>query len=101
MDKVSLDLTDQEWMQLLDGDCEDSQLQACCANISALRDVLVGIVRRGRKEPLSSWEMQRLQQTMGWVADGHDLTPLLKKVCQQIGFDPAAQEGHEPLKEIT
>ena len=29
------------------------------------------------------------------VADGHELTPLLKKVCEQIGFDPKAVE-HEP-----
>lgn len=85
--QISLSLTDKEWMQLLDGNCEYTQLQSCCANISALRDELGQIVREGRTEPIMSFYLSSLKQKLMWVMDGHELSPLLKKVCDQIGFD--------------
>ena len=91
----SLQLTDSEWIQLLDGESDDSGLQSCCANISALRDVFVQIVRAGRSNELMSWVLDDLKQKLKWVADGHELPPLLRKVCEQIQFDPADID-HEP-----
>lgn len=92
---MKLDLTDSEWIQLLDGQSDDSELQACCANISALRDVFVEIVRNGRNSSLMNWTADDLKQKIKWVADGHDLTPVLQKVCAQINFDPSSAK-HTP-----
>jgi hypothetical protein len=89
-------LTDSEWIQLIDGDSDDTELQTCCANISALRDTFVGILRQGRARKLCSWDRGMLIQKLTWVIDGHELTPLLRKVCEQIGFDPSTVEGHDP-----
>lgn len=92
---ASIKLTDTEWILLLDGQDEDSELGSCCANISALRDVFVQLVRSGRNSERQDWELRDLKQKIKWVSDGHELTPLLKKVCAQIGFDPA-KVYHEP-----
>lgn len=91
---MKITLTDSEWISLIDGDSEDSQLPRCCANISALRDELIHIIREGRNEDIMDYRIQWLKDKLTWVADGHDLTPLLKKVCDQIGFDPAANTDH-------
>jgi hypothetical protein len=82
-----LDLTDSEWLSLLDGG-DASELGICCANISALRDELFFIVRQGRHEELPNWTLDDLRQKLKWVADGHDLTPTLKKLCVQLDLDP-------------
>ena len=92
-----LTLTDSEWVQLLDGESDDSQLGKCCANISSLRDWFAQIIRDGRNEPIMDWYLEKLKVRLKWVADGHDLTPLLQKVCDQLQFDPSAVE-HEPDK---
>lgn len=92
---VTLDLTDHEWMLLLDGEDPDSELGSCCANVSALRDQFVSIVRQGRKSRLYNWETDPLMKALKWFADGHELTPVLKKVCEQLRFDPASIT-HEP-----
>ncbi len=96
-----LTLTDTEWCQLIDGESEDSQLHICCANISALRDTFVSIMRNGRRDTeIGPFDLPNLKQKLKWVADSHDLTPLLKKVCEQSGFDPSVSEhtgqGIEP-----
>ena len=92
--EVKLELTDAEWLQLLDGENDDSELPTCCANISALRDSLMSHVRAGRNRAIPSWKVREITQRLGWVADGHDLTPLLKKVCKQLNYTPG--EEHEP-----
>ena len=91
MDKIQLTLTDSEWIQLIDGESDDSQLGICCANISALRDEFVSIIRYGRHS-ISDWSLSDLKQKLKWVADGHKLTPLLQKVCDQLDFDPTTVE---------
>lgn len=92
---ITLNLTDSEWLQLLDGQSDDSELSACCANVSALRDVFFQIVREGRNEEIMDWVVRDLKQKIKWVAGGHELTPLLRKICEQINFDPNSVE-HEP-----
>ena len=92
---MKLNLTDQEWVQLIDGQSEDSELPICCANISRLRDRFVSILRGGRNNDIMDFELEHLKQELKWVADGHELTPLLQKVCEQIGFNPDEAE-HKP-----
>ncbi len=94
---MKIELTDSEWISLLDGNAEDSGLPICCANISALRDQLVSIVRDGRNSDIMKWEIDDLKQKIKWVIDGHDIEglPLIKKIADQIGFDFETVE-HEP-----
>ena len=86
----TITLTDGEWIRLIDGECDDSELSKCCANISELRDTLVSIVRDGRNNPIYNWKLKELMKHLKWVHDGHEFTnmPVLRKICQQIGFDP-------------
>ncbi len=42
-----VDLTDKEWVSLIDKDGEG--LGLCCANISALRDAIIDILRNGKE----------------------------------------------------
>lgn len=88
----AIKLSDKEWMSLLDGDAKDSALPTCCANVSALRDTLAQIVRQGRDKPLMLFDLDDLKQRLKWVHDGHKLSPTLKKICAQIGFDPTKAE---------
>lgn len=94
---MKIELTDSEWISLLDGDAEDSSLPTCCANISALRDSFVSILRNGRGRDIMSWEIDALKQKLKWVIDGHDIEdmPVLQKVAEQIGFEPETAE-HTP-----
>ena len=94
MRSQKLDLTDSEWISLIDGDADDSQLPMCCGNVSALRDEFMQIVREGRNADIYDFRLNDLKRKLKWFADGHDMTPLLKKVCDQLGFDPATVE-HE------
>ena len=96
---TGLQLSDAEWLQLLDGEAADSALPKCCPNVAALRDVFVMIVRNGRTR-LSPFEAAELRRHLGWVANAHPLTPLVHEVCKQIGFDPRAQEA-EAMKYET
>ncbi len=84
----TITLTDAEWIRLIDGECDDSGLLKCCANCSELRDSIISIVRDGRNTPIYNWKLKELMKHIKWVYDGHDLSPTLKKVCEQIGFDP-------------
>lgn len=92
---VTLDLTDAEWMSLIDGEREGG-LMRCCANISALRDVLIGAARDGGEVHL--FAVESLRHTLGWVLDGHDIDgiPALVKVREQL--DLADRPPHVPSK---
>lgn len=94
---MKITLTDQEWIQLLDGNSDDSELPVCCANVSALRDVLGQVVRNGRHHEIEVFTADNLRQKLKWVTDGHELTklPVLKKLAEQVGFDEAS-ETHKP-----
>jgi hypothetical protein len=90
---MKIELTDSEWMSLIDGEREDG-LQRCCANISALRDCLIGLARDGGR--VNPFTIGRLQMTLGWVIDGHEIDniPALVKVRDQL--DLAGHQVHRP-----
>lgn len=92
---MKINLTDSEWISLLDGEIEGSQLPRCCANISALRDVFMSIVRDGRNDDIQDWQIQDLRQKLKWVADGHDIEnfPVLMKVVECVGGLPEEHEA--------
>lgn len=95
--EIKLELTDAEWISLLDGTSDNSSLPTCCANISALRDELIHILRNGRNEPIRSWELDGLKQKLQWAANGHEFKnlPVIQKICKQLDFDPL-KDKHEP-----
>lgn len=64
-----VDLTDSEWMSLIDG-TRPGGLQKCCANISELRDRIIEIARDGGRYHLHSLFFLRAYRA---TADGHDL----------------------------
>lgn len=48
--EIKLNLTDSEWIQLIDGVSADTQLPKCCDNVASLRDIFIHLVRNGRNE---------------------------------------------------
>jgi hypothetical protein len=67
MENIKLNLTDSEWISLVDGNSDDSSLPVCCANVSALRDVFIHIIRNGRNTDLPSWTLEDLRQKLKMV----------------------------------
>ena len=85
---VQLDLTDAEWMSVIKRDGEG--LPACCGNVSALRDVLLGIARDNGT--VSVFIKSELDRTYGWVfgsAEHGEPTPVMRKIAEQAGIDQA------------
>lgn len=79
-----LSLTDGEWMRLIDGERDDSALPKCCANISALRDDLIGAARNGGRVDFVS----SVTRTFEWCFPDHDVPdPLIEKIADQLGVD--------------
>jgi hypothetical protein len=94
---IPLDLTDTEWMSLIDGD-RPGGLTACCANISALRDVIISAARAGCE--VHRFELDNFRRTLGWALDGHDLDgiPALTKLRAQI--DASDKVPHVARREL-
>ncbi len=78
-----VDLTDTEWMDLIDP--ERPGLPRCCANISALRDVIINIARESGR--VGVFGRGDLGQKAVWVMEGHELTPAVKVFLEKAGFD--------------
>lgn len=76
-------LTDKEWMDIIDKNRDG--LPVCCANVSALRDVITDIAREGGE--VSFFNRAELEKTIHWVKEGHELPPLIEKICHQLGLD--------------
>mgnify|MGYP005997610877 CR=1 FL=1 len=93
IENIFLNLTDSEWIGLIDGEAEDSHLPKCCSNMSELRDVLISIVRNGRNDEVPFYLINDLKRTLKWVADGHDLSNF--KVLQKIVNIVGIAEEHE------
>ena len=89
---MQLELTDSEWMSLLDGEREG--LQRCCANVSVLRDVLMNIVRGGGE--VGTFDRFQLEQKFAWFIEGHNLDPdgPLAKIAAQVGLSTDPPEEH-------
>lgn len=79
-------------MELLDG--ERDGLARCCANLSALRDVLMQIVRDGCE--VNAFTRVQLERTFGWYLEGHDLPPdgPLADLARQVGLPLEPPEEH-------
>lgn len=95
MNRERVELTADEWMSLIDGTRDDPQsLQKCCANISDLRDHIIGIARDGGE---LLWKAKGLLRSYLACANGHDMgdIPALRKIVDAC----LAQEGmtHEQL----
>ena len=87
-------MTDSEWMSLIDGERVDG-LQKCCANISALRDVIMGIARDGGY--VHFVHQAQLKRTLGWAIGGHDgidEISAIVKIASQMDID-LAELRHE------
>jgi len=89
--EVKIELTDSEWMSLIDG---TRDLQRCCANISELRDCIISVVREGCV--INTFAIERFKMTLGWVLDGHEIDsiPALVKIREQLGL--AGHQVHRP-----
>lgn len=93
MKEYQIELTDSEWMDLIDGsENRDNNLGICCANISALRDEIIKFARNGGR--CYEFELIGLKQKIGWVIDGHDITGInaLVKLCDQLDINISEQK---------
>jgi hypothetical protein len=97
MKSVKIELSDTEWMDLIDGD-RPNGLAACCANISALRDEIISAARSGGE--IHAFQIDRFRIVLGWVLDGHDIDgiPALSRLREQI--DASGSQQHTAQREI-
>lgn len=79
---LKIELTDAEWVSLIDQ--HDIGLPSCCANISALRDTIITILRDGRQiDPF--FNGPEFIRTLCWVEGSHDMgdLPVINKLKEQ------------------
>lgn len=82
---MKLTFTDAEWIRIIDGECEDSLLPKCCANISQLRSDLISHVRDGRSDKVNPFYEQRIKRSLLWCLNGHDELPLFTRLIEMLG----------------
>ena len=56
--KPELDLTAEQWVDLIRVDGES--FPACCANLSAIRDELISVLRNGKPFVMYQWSAERV-----------------------------------------
>lgn len=95
-DDVKIELTDAEWMSLIDQ--TDEGLPYCCANISTLRDDIISIARYGRE--LSAWSATRFLRHMYWCRGEVEDLPVVQKLFQQVIANPNHKKTWEALLEL-
>jgi hypothetical protein len=99
IESVKIELTDAEWMSLIDGD-RPGGLLACCANISELRDRIISAARMGGE--IHAFEIAQFRITLGHVLAGHDIDPgsipALDRLREQV--DASGPQPVEPRREI-
>jgi hypothetical protein len=94
--KTPCTLTDTEWMSLIDKEREG--LQACCANISELRDQIITIAREGAM--LAPWNGLAFLRAYRVCRDGHEISdethPTLMKLVREVAesMDYTLEEIH-------
>lgn len=86
-EEVAIDLSDSEWMSLIDGSDKRGGLTRCCANISELRDEIMSLARNAG-DGVFTMHIERFKVIYGQAADSHDLTsiPALAKLVAQLGI---------------
>lgn len=92
---TKIELSDSEWMSLIDGSDERHGLLICCANVSALRDRILTIARHGGY--VHDMDLDMLKEVTGWVEDSHDLEdlPAFVKLRNQLGME---HQPHNPSR---
>jgi hypothetical protein len=95
-ERVQITLTDEEWMSVINK--ERDGLPPCCANVSALRDEIIGLARDDGYSFFTDHD--RLRVALGWVFPDHDVpSPAVQKIIDQIGWVPAEDGTHEKGRE--
>lgn len=92
-ERVRIILTDEEWMSIINREREG--LPPCCANVSALRDEIIGLATNDGESLFTDHDMLRMR--LNWVFPSHDVpSPAVQKIMDQIGWVPVPQEegGH-------
>lgn len=100
MKEYQIQLTDSEWMDLIDGsDNRDNNLGMCCENVSALRDEIIDFARNGGHT--YEFCLTTFKQTLKWVLDGHSIDgiPALIKLCEQLEINVDELEHSKQTKE--
>lgn len=89
---VQITLTDEEWMSIINR--ERDGLPPCCANVSALRDEIIGLAT---DDGHSMWAgHDHLRMKLGWVFPEHDVpSPAMQRIIDQLGWVPAEIAEHE------
>lgn len=99
MKTVIFDLTDAEWMSLIDGSEERDGLMVCCGNISGLRDRIISFARNARG-PQYEWEFIHFARALGAAEDGHNLDiPALNKLRAQLDIEDQVQHVRDAYSE--
>lgn len=89
-------LTAEEWLSLINGQ-DESGLPTCCANVSALRDAVIAVVRNG--EVSQYWAGDVLRNYRIFL-DGHNETELLVKLrvaCEEAAGITVVELNHDPI----
>lgn len=82
-----IELTDSEWMSIIVRDRDG--LPACCANISALRDVVISLAREDGE--IGYLHDQVLARALTWCFPDHEVpSPEIQKIIDQLGWEPFA-----------
>ena len=89
-------LTDEEWMSIID--VTRDGLPICCANISALRDEIIEVAREGGD---AFFGKSNIEEKVMWVKDDHTLSPVILKICEQLGIDLSTSFPHKAEGENT
>ena len=93
-----VELTDTEWMDLIDGDRDG--LPRCCANVSALRDDIIRLARDGGI--VNSLYVSMLRTHATWVFPAHgNPSPTLQKLFAQLDIPTTYEDDdHEVTHEV-
>lgn len=86
-DVVRLDLTDSEWMSIIDS--ERDGLPVCCANVSELRDCITRAARFGGEITF----INRIRDVVHWVYPDHGAPEgVMAKIVEQLGVTILTEE---------
>lgn len=97
---IDIQLTDSEWMSIIDQEDENG-LPYCCANVSSLRDVVIDMARtRGRH--LNSLDIHRFFRAFYNAQQCIDSQANVYKIhCQLLEKDPTYKQKLEGLTELV
>jgi hypothetical protein len=103
-DERQIVLTPEQWMDLINADGES--LRRCCANVSALRDEIIGLAREGGA--FWSYSGERFLRAYRWAIGSHPelaeeptIKHIVETICKALGRDiPTLENKEEASPEI-